>query len=489
MTQLLILLLRQRGRRVERQYGWQMALSLAALLMLVLWRLAVVVSRLFALGSSTTLATAFAWLWTSWMIFGVMTGRDLTWHVRIDRLMLFRVPFYRLYVLDVLLGFVSYPLLALTAGITLYAVRSDWTALHWSASIAAFFALVLLTRLAISMIRTVIYRGHAFRITTRVVLLTAIAALAALTFIPATIAFNPGRVFARAFLGIETLRGIAFLALSACLLMLVDYAMQRHVVLSGVFRPAAAGAWLARLQERFLLSGSQRSILWRISMLGWLRNRNALLLFIWGTAYGFFYTWLTHATGLSYYLSFAWMVLVFHSYLRGNLFGIDQKGVWMFFVQPLPLRRVLSARSASMSVLQAVMIGAVLLCAVARPTAGMTTPFAWVCVLSFSVSALLAAEVAGQLFSVLHPDPIERGSLYSGGMTFGAFVIPMIHVAMLVLYLVAVNSIPARAAWALFIGLPSFLVLIRWRALPIWINRLLSRDREEILMKMSAVTP
>lgn len=450
MTQLAILLLRQRARRLQRQYGWPTALSLGALLLLVFWKLASVASRVLALG---TLEHALAWAWLSWLVMGVVTGRDLTWHVRIERLFLFRVPFVRLYVLDAVLGFVSYPILVLAAGAVLFR----------AGSMIAFCSAVLLTRAHVSIVRTLLLRGRAFGSVARMAMLAGAAILPASLFVsmPAT----------------------AMLPFAALAFLLGDCALQRRVLLSGLLGPAPQRALLGRLQEWLLLAGPSRpSVLWRVTMLGWLRNRNALLLFIWGTAYGFLYTWFTRATGLPYFISFVWMVLIFHSYLRGNLFGIDQKGVWFYFLLPVPLKQVLRAKSASITVLQCVMVSAVLMPALLRVTTGMTTTFAWACVLGFAVSALLVSDIAGQFFSVLHPDPIERGSLHAGGMTLGAFVIPIIHVVLAVLYLVI-------AVWPFVIGLPLLLAIIRWVALPVWIQQLLRRDREEILSQMSAVTP
>jgi hypothetical protein len=357
---------------------------------------------------------------------------------------------------------------------------------------------VLITRLSVSIIRTVAYRGPAFRPATRLALRAGVLVPAALLIVLMArgnlAALNPGQTLASVFTRTSSPGGALTLLSAAFLLILADYAMQRHVIRSGVLRPAPAGALLGRLQERLLLAGPPTpSILWRITMLGWLRNRNALLLFIWGTSYGFLYTWFTNASGLSYFLSFAWMVLIFHSYLRGNLFGVDQKGVWFYFLQPVPLRNVLRAKSASMTVLQSVMVAAVLLPALVRTTVGMTTGFAWVCVLGFAASALLVSDIAGQFFSVLHPDPIERGSLYSGGMTMGAFIIPTIHVVLVLLYLgvayFAEQAIPKGAALLFMIGFPLILAAIRWKALPVWMNQLLARNREEILFQMSAVTP
>lgn len=497
MIRLMILLLRQRARRLERQYGWPTALSLGALLMLVLWQLASVVSRLVALGTVSTLGSALAWLWIGWIVTGATTGRDFTWHVRIERLFVFRVPWTRLYVLDLLLGYVSFPLLILALAVTLYGARRGWTASHWAISEIALCVFVLITRLFVSIVRTVLYRGRAFGRPMRIVLVSEVLVVAAMLIIPATLGItsniNPGWTLASIFMSQASAEAVATLLSTAFVLMLVDYAIQRHVTRSGVIRPGRAGRLLGPVHARLLLAGSWPSLLFRVTMLGWLRNRNALLLFLWGTAYGFLYTWFTKANELSYFLSFAWMVLVFHSYLRGNLFGVDQKGVWFYFLLPLPLRNVLRAKSASMTVLQCSMVSAVLIPAVVRHTAGMTSVFAWVCVIGFSASALLVSDIAGQLFSVLHPDPIERGALYSGGMTLGAFVIPTIHVVLAVLYLVAARLTPRfvapGAAWSFFVGLPIIFAVIRWKALSIWVDRLLARDREEILLQLAAVTP
>ena len=160
-------------------------------------------------------------------------------------------------------------------------------------------------------------------------------------------------------------------------------------------------------------------MLWRISLLGWLRNRNALLLLIWGALYGFGYTYFTKVGSQMYFVAFCWMVLIFHSYLRGNLLGVDNRAAWVYYRLPIRIDDAIRAKNSALSFVQMVMVGGVLLSPVLRETQGMTTPIDWIGILSFACCGVLLGEIFGSYFSVLHPEPIERSSLYSGGTTPG----------------------------------------------------------------------
>ena len=111
----------------------------------------------------------------------------------------------------------------------------------------------------------------------------------------------------------------------------------------------------------------------------------------------------------------------------------------------------------------------------------------------FAVAAILSGELAGTVFSLLHAEPIDRTAMYSGGLTIGALAIPAIQLVLAIAYIVAfiapLRMLPLPAKWIAFLGLPLCLAIICRRALPIWRASLLDRAGDELLAKLSAVTP
>ena len=111
--------------------------------------------------------------------------------------------------------------------------------------------------------------------------------------------------------------------------------------------------------------------------------------------------------------------------------------------------------------------GGVLLSPVLRETQGMTTPIDWIGILSFACCGVLLGEIFGSYFSVLHPEPIERSSLYSGGTTPGAFLVPVLQTVILAVLIVpgasARRNLGDVPAGILFVSVPVVLLVAEKR--------------------------
>ena len=483
------MLLLQRLRKQQRQYGMYVALTVAAVLLLVLWKMSSLLAHVLS-SPRMQVSTLLHAAWITWLAVGIGTGRDFTWHIRIERLTMWRVSLFRLYVLDLALSFAAYPILLLFGVFAFFGIRHGWTIPLWLFATVALLSFVLMTRLMISMVRTVVYRR--LELTRRQWLaagtLVILAAVSVVVLPSGSVApLSPtGNLTAAILHG--SARSVIVLAIEVLLISAVDYSLQRRVIRSGLAQSVRLGAG-RKWGGRFILSAS----LSRIALLGWLRNPNVVLLFLWGVTYGFAFTYLRPPRDTSDVILFTWMVLIFHSYIRGNLLGIDHRAAWLYYRLPTGIGGAITAKNRSLNLLQAIMVGAVLLPVLLRPVSGMSGPFEWACVLSFAISGILTGVFAGGIFSLLHPEPIERGAMYSGAMTLGAFIIPglqlVLAVGFLFLSVMAGHAVPLAAAWALYIGLPLVLAVLCWRALPVILSTLAIRHKESILGKLGTLAP
>jgi hypothetical protein len=305
---------------------------------------------------------------------------------------------------------------------------------------------------------------------------------------PSIALLAPGYRYGLILLGIDPFMSLLLIAVPATLLTCADYAVQREVVYSGVTGPAGART-LGSSKGRFLLfRASPGAALWRISLLGWIRHRNALLVLIAGSIYGFTYMYLTKPSHQVYLMAFCWMFLIFHAYLRGNLLGVDNRAVWLYYMLPVPPDAIISAKNSTLTVVQLCMIGAALLPAALGLTTGMTTVLEWVSVLSFACCGVLLGEIFGSVFSVLYPRPIDRSSMYSGGTTPGALLVPLIQSVTLIILVVA-GALAGRflatfPTIVLFVLAPASLWALRSAVLRVWVRRRMLRQKSAILRKL-----
>jgi hypothetical protein len=486
MITLARMLLTQKLRKQRRQYGIHVVLTVAALLLLVLWKLSSIFAHVLAFQAPSRLGAGLQAVWIGWAAMGVLTGRDLTWHIRIERLTVFRRPFGLLYALDLLLSLVTYPMFIVFGIVLFYGARTGWPLQHWAAAVAGLLCFVWTVRLVVSIARTLMQRRDALsaaqRVAGSVLLVCGAAAMFARVI-------SPGDDLAAVLLHGQV---PAALFGQFCLLLALDFWLQRTIVYSGLAASVRHGAF-RRTGSAFVTAGGKwPTTAWRVAMLGMLRNTNVVLLVLWGVAYGFLYTWFQKSADTTYFLMFTWMMLLFHSWIRANLFGVDHRAAWMYFALPVRPVEVVAAKTSALTLLQSLMVAAVLLPALLKPGFGPVTPLQWACVLGFAVSGILLSEILGSVFSLLHPDPIERGAMYSGAMTLGAFVIPGALLVLVILYGV-VNAlafrIPIPARWIIYLGIPLFLLVIRWRALPVFVQKILAGHRDDFLNQLDAVTP
>src|SRR6185295_2575358 len=97
MVPLLNLLLRERWRRSAILYGWPARLTIFVLLLLVAVGAIPLLNRFLDVASSEQVGVGLNRLVTAWIVTGVLIGKDLTWHTRLDKLTFFPVTFDRLY--------------------------------------------------------------------------------------------------------------------------------------------------------------------------------------------------------------------------------------------------------------------------------------------------------------------------------------------------------------------------------------------------------
>src|SRR5262245_61103444 len=119
MVHLVNLLLRERWRKSQAQYGWLARVSICCLLLLIAAGSAPVISRTVEFASPEEIGLEFSRIFAGWVIMGVLLSKDLTWRLRLDRLMVYHISFGRLYGMSLVLAFFSFPLLLLLCVIEL----------------------------------------------------------------------------------------------------------------------------------------------------------------------------------------------------------------------------------------------------------------------------------------------------------------------------------------------------------------------------------
>lgn len=480
MLQLARSLCLHRLRKLQRQYGAALLASTSLVLLAVTWKLGSIAAHVLAFDATRHLAPSLDSLWTVLLSTAVLTGRDLTSHLRFERLIAFRIPFARLYVLDCVLAFLTVPMAIVFTAVAWFGIRAHWTLWQWPAAFAGALLFVLSVRAAASVLRILLFRARALS-TKQFVIRGAVAA--ALAFVAL-----PGRAYAAILLDIEVVPSLARLFVVTLAILALDFATMRVAVYSGLMSGTSR---VSQHSAVTLLSG--RAALFHAAMLGCLRNRSALLLLLWGCGYGFGYTYFSRVHGAVDFLMFVWMVLIFHAYLRGNILGVDHRGLWLYTAMGVPLSRVVRLKNTTLSLLQALMAGSVLLAAALKPSSGVTRPLDWACLLGFAASALIAGEIAGTVFSLRHAEPIERTSIYSGGMTVGAIAVPAMQLVLVIAYVAAfvapTAKLPVAAKWIFFCALPVCLAVIQARALPLWRAAMADAERDGLFEKLSVVAP
>jgi hypothetical protein len=494
MWQLARLLVLERGRRMGSHSGWGGYLCVCSVIVLFGVAAAAVAAPYVRQASLAQLGAALNYAWAAWLMWGVLLGKDLSWQVHLERLTVFPAPgFIPLYAIWWVLGFLSVPMLCVL-GIceALAALKGNHSAAGLLTTLAAYALFVSSVRLIVSLVRVGVFRSASLRRPYRIFQAVAIALVLGWTVVALSVAATrhalPGYQLGAVLLGLSPLSPLLRMSALVIPLALADFHIQKEVAYSGIRGPLASGGRLVARGAPLLLRPVGPGPLFGMALLGWLRNRNSLLLFLFGTLYGFFFLWFLRASDAFDFFGFAWMVLIFHAHLRGNLLGIDRGGAWLYYMLPLPVESAMRAKNASLNLLQAVMVTAVFLPALFHPAKQMNVP-AWGRVVSYAVCAILVCEISGTFFSVRYPDPIVRGSQYSGGMTTGALGVGLIHTAFLGIFLaisgLARHFLPAVVFWCLLLAVPAALLAVRSALLPRWIRRTMLKDRETILQKLA----
>jgi hypothetical protein len=209
---------------------------------------------------------------------------------------------------------------------------------------------------------------------------------------------------------------------------------------------------------------------------------------IWGAGYSFVFLWINAASGQAEFIGFSCMVLIFHAYLRGNLLGVDHNSAWFYFMLPVNLEETIRAKNSSLTLLQMLVVAAVVLPAVLRTTPGLTAPLEWMAVLSYIYSTILVGEIVGSIYTILRPQPIVRTSLASGGTAVGNYVVAACQLLFLAIFVACNFQLPAVIAVVLLTGVPAFLWVVRSVVLRSWVQTEMTKQRDNILFKLSRNT-
>ena len=347
-------------------------------------------------------------------------------------------------------------------------------------------------RLIVSLTRTLVFRNGALSKTMKAVLSVVVSTI--IGWIVASISFSgvgtllPGYQFGLILTGTDSIQSLSYLAGFVLLLFVPDFLAQRSVTYSGDDGPQASGNRAVLGGRLLLVNSSWPAPLWRVSLLGWLRNRNALLLLMWGASYGFSWMYFSKPDRASSFFLFCWMVQIFHSYLRGNLFGVDRGAVWLYYMFPMPVQKSLRAKNQTLSAMQGCMIAAVLLPGLLHPVPAMSAAD-WLRIACYAYSSTVLGEITGSYFSISDPEPIERSSQFSGAMTVGGFIVPFIQVLFLAVF-VPLTGLSRRFLspvlfWLELIIIPASLWFMRTVVLPVWTQKAMLNKKDAIMSKLS----
>ena len=494
ITFLARLLLLERLRKSNLHYGWAGYTSAGMGLLLLGWFGLNLVIRYARHAGFQRLEFLFISLWIAWSLLSTITGKDLSWRINRERILVLPSQgFLTLYILVFALGFLSIPLLLFLL------IVQFWTFLQPGFGLAHVFAVsggylffVASVRLCASLARVALYEVGQLPGALK------LPAILAAVFIPSgTLAaalgagmrgLHPGHLFALILSGKQYGHPLASLFLWTALLGLADLLVQHDLTYSGIRGPLALRNGTKRRCSVLLFHPAWPGPLFRIGVLGWLRSRSALLLFVWGGAYSFLWTYYSGPDDVFYFFLFIWMNLLFHSHLRGNLLGIDRAAAWLYYMLPCRIDFALSSRSLSLSLLQGSMVASLLAAGFIQADTHFETAD-WGRILSYALSAIAFGEICGFYFSVKYPDSIDPKSRFDGSTTVGALAVPVLQIAFLFLFILisgrAWKSGMTSTYWGLLLAVPLFLFIARSFVLNTWAAKAMGEDREALLKKLS----
>jgi hypothetical protein len=487
------LLLQDRWRKLNQHYGW-VEYGSAGLVLIIFGLLsAASASRFVRQASARDLEMLMSALWISWVLMAAVTGKDLSWRIGLERIRVFPSPgFMRIYISTFVLGFLSFPLLIGLCVIQYWmCLRGGLRFTNVLAALIGYLLFVATARLSGSLGRSVLHFGKYLSPLHKRVAALLVLMLAAFTFIsfqrPEVGVPHPGTLFGRLISGETHAELIAGMILWCGLLLWVDFTLMRVLTYSCV-QLMTPGLHLVPCSTMFVFHPFWPGPVFRIGILGWLRSRTAFMLFLWGGAYSFLWTFYSKPDEVSYFILFTFMNMVFHCYLRGNLLGIDRGAAWLYYRFPVRVERALSSKSLSLSFLQGCMIAALFAAGFlrARP---YVTAMDWIALFSYAVSAIVLGEIGGFFFSILYPESIDRTSQFDGGATAGNIAVGVLQFVFMLFFFQMYRN--ARRFWALgyywglFLAVPLFLCAIRTVVLKTWVSQKMWAQREMILKKLT----
>jgi hypothetical protein len=490
------LLVRERLRRLGRHYGWACYASVALMFAVFMSAGAVAAGRYVRQSTAAGLGATLSLAWLFWVVAGLAAGKDLSWQIRLDRVRVFPVPgFTRLFATAFLLGYLSLPLAIALA------VFEFWTCLKAGFSLSAVAATLLggclyiaSIRLTVSLLRAALYEGRYCAVLPRLaggVAALPLPVLSCLAILhPRILPWLPGQSLALILIAERWLEPLAGLAAWTGFLAVFDFALRRSLTFAGCSGPLSPGGRLRSNGGTLLAGRAWPGPVFRIAVLGWLRSRSVLMIFLWGMTYGFFFMYFSRPEEALDFFLFVWVVQVFHGFLRGNLLGTDRGAVWLYHMFPVAVETTLSSRSHALNLLQGCMIAAVLLGGFLTASPQVTIQD-WGRILIYAISSVQLGELVGWYFSVKHPDPIDRTSQFSGGMTAGALLVPLAQLVYLGLFFVLSGLARRFAAppvfWALALSVPLPPLMMRRILLRTWVRKHMLAQRESIWKKLSTV--
>lgn len=488
------ILLVERMRKLNLHYGWGGYISSSLALFVLGWA-GLDWAGPYAKNAGFGLVESFLIaLWVGWFLFASFTGKDFSWRINREKILALPSPgFIQLHLLTFILGFLSFPLI-------LFLIVAQFLALPKTglgidsvlAVLIGYIFFVTSVRLSASLARAVVhqlrYLPQSLRSFAALVSVLITVGSVASVFHSGVRELHPGHLYGLMLSGKQYLYPLSSLVLWTALLGLADLVIQHNLIYSGIRGPLASRNRMMHRCSILLFHPAWPGPLLRVGILGWLRSRSALLLFIWGGAYSFLWTIYSRPDDVFYFFLFIWMNLLFHSYLRGNLLGMDRVCIWFYYMLPSPIDRALSSKSLSLSLLQGCMLLS-LLAAGFLQTSTVFNVDDWGRILSYAISGIVFGEICGFYFSIKYPDSIDPKSQFDGGTTVGALIVPVLQILFLFLFIMISGQarqshIPAMN-WALLLAVPMFLFAARFAVLRTWVSKAMLEDREVILKKIA----
>jgi hypothetical protein len=496
MIPLVRLLMRERWRRLNMNNGWVCHASLCLIFFLFAWTGVSAADDLVRQSTLVRLESLLILLWAAWVVASIVLGKDLSWRIQLERIIVLPVPgFLQLYTVTFLLGFLSLPLIGFLSVIEFWAfLKSDFSPGICFATLIGGGLYLASIRLTVSLARAALFRGTRFSsgLATAAALAGAVPLMnaGAAMYFPGIGVLLPGYQLGLVLLGEHPWSPLVCMGAYGGLLACADFAVQRRLTYAGEKGPSAPAGSIVVQGCHLLCFPSWPGPLFRVAALGWLRSRNALLLLIWGVAYGFFYMFFSKpAEALDFFL-FIWMVQLFHAYLRGNLLGIDRGGLWLYSMFPIGIEIPLRSKSRALSLLQGFMVIAVIAGGLLSGGARMNL-LEWIRVLSYALSSLQVGEICGIIFSIQYPEPIDRISQFSGGTAAGALAVPVLQALFLVVFwpasALAYRILAPAAYWLFLLAAPASLSLLLCAVVKAWVPYAMLNRREIIWRRLSAM--